>query len=78
MARVLLILALCVLLPALISAARPMSRPFRLQGKVYCDTCRAGFETSATTYIPRTFIHLLHHLFVCYSAKHLQKYVCLW
>ncbi|KAF5780012.1 putative allergen Ole e 1 [Helianthus annuus] len=58
MARVLLILALCVLLPALISAARPMSRPFRLQGKVYCDTCRAGFETSATTYIPRAKVRV--------------------
>ncbi|KAI3762070.1 hypothetical protein L1987_52493 [Smallanthus sonchifolius] len=52
MARVMFILALCVLLPAMISAARPMSRLFRLQGKVYCDTCRAGFETFATTYIP--------------------------
>ncbi|KAF5818511.1 putative allergen Ole e 1 [Helianthus annuus] len=52
MAKSGLILALCVLLPALISASRPMSRPYVLQGRVYCDTCRAGFETSATTYIP--------------------------
>ncbi|KAI7754248.1 hypothetical protein M8C21_018008 [Ambrosia artemisiifolia] len=51
MAKLAFMLALCVLLPALISAARPMSRPYVLQGKVYCDTCRAGFETSATTYI---------------------------
>ncbi|XP_071737734.1 pollen-specific protein C13-like [Rutidosis leptorrhynchoides] len=52
MARSMLMLALCVLLPALISAGRPMSHPYVLQGRVYCDTCRAGFETSATTYIP--------------------------
>lgn len=58
MAKSVLMLALCVLLPALISASRPMSRPFLLQGRVYCDTCRAGFETSATTYIPRKFTDL--------------------
>ncbi|GKB21790.1 pollen-specific protein C13 [Tanacetum coccineum] len=53
MAKLVLLLALCVVaLPMLISASRPMSRPFRLTGRVYCDTCRAGFETSATTYIP--------------------------
>ncbi|KAL3514085.1 hypothetical protein ACH5RR_026802 [Cinchona calisaya] len=26
--------------------------PMILQGRVYCDTCRAGFETDATTYMP--------------------------
>ncbi|KAF3776142.1 Pollen-specific protein C13 [Nymphaea thermarum] len=25
---------------------------FMVQGRVYCDTCRIGFETPATTYIP--------------------------
>ncbi len=45
-----LFVALCVL-PALVSAGRLISQPFVLQGRVYCDTCRAGFETSATTYI---------------------------
>ncbi|KAI3807630.1 hypothetical protein L1987_23562 [Smallanthus sonchifolius] len=29
-----------------------------LLGKVYCDTCRAGFETSATTYIPRAKVRV--------------------
>lgn len=44
--------ALCAL-PALISARRHhVEKPFILEGRVYCDTCRAGFETSATTYIP--------------------------
>jgi hypothetical protein len=50
MARVLLLLALCVL-PALVRAARPARNPFVVQGSVYCDTCLAGFETSKTTNI---------------------------
>ncbi|KAJ9546255.1 hypothetical protein OSB04_025962 [Centaurea solstitialis] len=58
MAKLVLMLALCVLLPAMINAGRPMSRPFRLEGRVYCDTCRAGFETSATTYIPRATVRV--------------------
>ncbi len=28
-----------------------MRHPFTLQGRVYCDTCRAGFETPVTSYI---------------------------
>ncbi|KAK0575981.1 hypothetical protein LWI29_010101 [Acer saccharum] len=51
MARILLLFALCVL-PALVSASRPARSPFLVQGRVYCDTCRCGFETAATTYIP--------------------------
>ncbi|XP_059631411.1 pollen-specific protein C13-like [Cornus florida] len=50
MARMILMLALCVL-PALVSATRPVANPLTVEGRVYCDTCRAGFETSATTYI---------------------------
>ncbi|KAJ4701295.1 Pollen-specific protein [Melia azedarach] len=50
MARTLLLIALCIL-PALVSASRPTRNPFVVQGRVYCDTCRAGFETPATTYI---------------------------
>nr|XP_043636960.1 pollen-specific protein C13-like [Erigeron canadensis] len=59
MAKSVMMLALClVVLPALISAGRPMSHPFVLQGRVYCDTCRAGFETSATTYIPGAMVRV--------------------
>ncbi|KAK9219622.1 hypothetical protein WN943_008268 [Citrus x changshan-huyou] len=50
MARTLLLIALCVL-PALVSAVRPNTKPFSVEGRVYCDTCQAGFETPATTYI---------------------------
>ncbi|EEF29251.1 protein DOWNSTREAM OF FLC [Ricinus communis] len=43
-------LSLCVL-PSLVSA-RLVGRPFHIKGRVYCDTCRCGFETKKTTYIP--------------------------
>ncbi|BAT78546.1 hypothetical protein VIGAN_02123600 [Vigna angularis var. angularis] len=48
--RAVLLLALCVL-PAMVVAIRPAKNPFSVKGRVYCDRCRAGFETSATTYI---------------------------
>ncbi|CAK7347104.1 unnamed protein product [Dovyalis caffra] len=57
MARVFLLLALCVL-PALVSAARPGRAPFAVEGLVYCDTCLAGFETSKTTYIAGAKVRL--------------------
>ncbi|KDP46869.1 hypothetical protein JCGZ_24078 [Jatropha curcas] len=41
-------LSLCAV-PSLVSAHR---RPFFVHGRVYCDTCRCGFETNKTTYIP--------------------------
>ncbi|KAK9272831.1 hypothetical protein L1049_003209 [Liquidambar formosana] len=49
--RLFMLFALCVL-PALVTAGRPVGNPFFVRGRVYCDTCRAGFETPATTYIP--------------------------
>ncbi|KAI8014076.1 Pollen-specific protein C13 [Camellia lanceoleosa] len=51
MARMMLIVALCIL-PALVSANRPVANPLIVEGRVYCDTCRAGYETNATTPIP--------------------------
>ncbi|XP_058096732.1 pollen-specific protein C13-like [Magnolia sinica] len=50
MARLLILIALCVL-PALVSARPARSSYLTVKGRVYCDTCLAGFETSATTYI---------------------------
>lgn len=50
-AKVFLLLALCIL-PALVSGTRPSRNPFLIKGRVFCDTCRAGFETSACTSIP--------------------------
>uniref|UniRef100_A0A2P2IP64 Pollen-specific protein C13 n=1 Tax=Rhizophora mucronata TaxID=61149 RepID=A0A2P2IP64_RHIMU len=58
MARLLSVLvALCVL-PAIVSAARPEKNPFVVQGRVYCDTCRAGFETSKTSDIAGAKVRL--------------------
>ncbi|KDP32694.1 hypothetical protein JCGZ_11986 [Jatropha curcas] len=57
MARLVLLLALCVL-PAIVSAARPARNPFEVEGRVYCDTCRAGFETPKTTYIAGAKVRL--------------------
>ncbi|XP_008245042.1 PREDICTED: protein DOWNSTREAM OF FLC-like [Prunus mume] len=54
--RVLLLFALCVL-PGLVSA-RTLGNPFHIQGRVYCDTCRCGFETTATTYIPGATVRI--------------------
>lgn len=49
--KFLVLFAICVL-PAFVSAtARPVKTPLTVCGKVYCDTCRAGFETTATTFI---------------------------
>lgn len=48
MAKLLVFFALCVL-PAIASA---INDPFLVTGKVYCDTCRVGYETSATRYLP--------------------------
>ncbi|KAF8404556.1 hypothetical protein HHK36_009443 [Tetracentron sinense] len=57
MGRLLILFTLCVL-PALVTATRPARNPFIVQGSVYCDTCRAGFETSATTCIPDAKVRL--------------------
>lgn len=50
MAKLALLFALFVL-PAIAVAARPTRHPLVVRGKVYCDPCRAGFETSASTFI---------------------------
>ncbi|XP_065882014.1 protein DOWNSTREAM OF FLC-like [Euphorbia lathyris] len=50
MARLMLLFALFAL-PAIVSAARPARNPFEVEGRVFCDTCQAGFETPKTTYI---------------------------
>ncbi|KAK4790984.1 hypothetical protein SAY86_031397 [Trapa natans] len=46
MARVLMLVAVCVL-PAVVSAGNT----FWLDGRVYCDTCHFGFETPLSTYV---------------------------
>lgn len=48
--RLALVLCMCVL-PAMVVAIRPAKNPFCVKGRVLCDPCRAGFETSAITNI---------------------------
>ncbi|OWM79932.1 major pollen allergen Lol p 11-like [Punica granatum] len=50
MAKLALLFALFVL-PAIAVAARPTKHPLVVRGRVYCDPCKAGFETSASTFI---------------------------
>ncbi|CAM8939014.1 unnamed protein product [Rhodiola kirilowii] len=57
MGRLALLLALC-LLPSFAVAFRPFTNPLIVRGRVYCDTCRAGFETPATTYIAGVRVRL--------------------
>lgn len=53
MSKAITLVALCFL-PALVMSARPNRNPFVVRGRVYCDTCLAGFETSASTFIAGT------------------------
>ncbi|KAF7085754.1 hypothetical protein CFC21_089150, partial [Triticum aestivum] len=53
-ASLLLVAVLCALAASSASAARDLRlRPtqFVVRGRVWCDTCRAGFETPASTFI---------------------------
>ncbi|XP_047319418.1 protein DOWNSTREAM OF FLC-like [Impatiens glandulifera] len=43
--------ALLVLSVAVGVSGYRMGHPFKVRGKVYCDTCGRGFETNVTTYI---------------------------
>ncbi|XP_015890924.3 protein DOWNSTREAM OF FLC [Ziziphus jujuba] len=67
MARLFLLSALCVLLPALVLGQ------FQIQGRIYCDNCRFGFETEITTYIQGATVRLecvnRTNLQVMYSAE---------
>ncbi|KAK4800636.1 hypothetical protein SAY86_021123 [Trapa natans] len=65
MAKLALLCALFVL-PAIAVATRPTRSPLVVRGKVYCDPCRAGFETSASTFIAGNAVTLgaiFHFLF---------------
>ncbi|XP_057783766.1 major pollen allergen Lol p 11-like [Salvia miltiorrhiza] len=50
MARILLLLLAACVVPAIVTA-RFVSESFHVQGSVYCDTCRCGYETDATEYM---------------------------
>lgn len=63
MAKLVIFLALC-LLPALALANRPLRTPLVVHGRVYCDSCLAGFETSASNYIAGTHLYFFLLLFI--------------
>ncbi|KAL2906008.1 Protein DOWNSTREAM OF FLC [Bienertia sinuspersici] len=53
----LVLLALASLFVAM-TVAKKLARPYELCGRVYCDTCRFGFETNVTTYINGATVQL--------------------
>lgn len=61
MAKVLLLIALCVL-PALVMARPMVKKPLQVTGYVYCDRCRATFETSKAERMEGTFPFLSYFL----------------
>lgn len=77
MAKVLLLIALCVL-PALVSASRVLNNPLVVQGQVFCDRCRAGFETEkARNMGGKPFISVtLFYAFFFFFWFHVSVSVC--
>ncbi|WCJ31842.1 Pollen allergen Phl p 11 [Euphorbia peplus] len=50
--QILAVVALCCACARAAASVNSPRRPFYIRGRVYCDTCRCGFETNKTTYIP--------------------------
>lgn len=69
MAKIAGILFLLCVLPVLAMAGRPEKKPYCVRGKVYCDTCRAGFETPASTYLEGFSFSLSSSLFFASSRS---------
>lgn len=58
--RGLVLVAVCMcVLASVVSSSESVvkKRSFRVQGRVYCDTCRAGFETNVTYYIQGIYLY---------------------
>ncbi|CAA7391996.1 unnamed protein product [Spirodela intermedia] len=56
--KLLSVVALCSALFAVAAAAAADSPSFVVEGRVFCDTCRAGFETTATEYLAGAKVRL--------------------
>ncbi|KAJ8430420.1 hypothetical protein Cgig2_025847 [Carnegiea gigantea] len=73
MAKTVMVIAALCLLPAIAMAVRPVAQPFVVKGRVYCDTCRAGFETTASIYLHGAKVRLecrhRHSQEVLYAAE---------
>ncbi|CAN1224866.1 Protein DOWNSTREAM OF FLC [Linum perenne] len=68
----LLFFIIVVFLPAALTTAKFVGKPFVIRGSVYCDTCRCGFETNKTTYIPGFLFFLFLLLFFPSSVDTMQ------
>ncbi|PPS14697.1 hypothetical protein GOBAR_AA05866 [Gossypium barbadense] len=80
MAKLLLFIALFVV-PCLVSATRMVKNPLVVQGQVYCDHCRAGFETPKTRNMADLFLFVCARVVLCRGSGDLMfrakvKVVC--
>ncbi|KAM1352743.1 hypothetical protein ACFX14_032355 [Malus domestica] len=75
MAKLVLLIALCRL-PTLAAATCLMKTLFTVEGKVYCDTCRAGYESKAITYIAGAKIQAATVLVSLYKENELRVEIC--
>ncbi|KAI4345220.1 hypothetical protein L6164_012362 [Bauhinia variegata] len=66
--RVALLLALSISISISILPVPALSEEFHVIGRVYCDTCQAGFETNVTTYIQGAKVKVL-----CRDRKSMQR-----
>jgi hypothetical protein len=78
-----LLLVVSLLAAALLAAApssasrdlRPLQASFVVRGRVWCDNCRAGFETPASTYIAGSTPHRsLPLVWLCYATDMLAEF----
>ncbi|CAN4097269.1 unnamed protein product [Withania somnifera] len=58
MANMVACFVLCLVLFTSINASANFVDTFLVVGKVYCDTCRCGFQTSASKYLPGTRVRI--------------------
>ncbi|KAG6518444.1 hypothetical protein ZIOFF_021919 [Zingiber officinale] len=84
------VLEVVCVLPAIALAARDIAaakKPFVVQGRVFCDTCQAGFETPVSTYIQgerllspsmRSRVFHLFFLMDFRASDHVLVRICMW
>ncbi|KAG6474231.1 hypothetical protein ZIOFF_068155 [Zingiber officinale] len=84
------VLEVVCVLPAIALAARDIAaakKPFVVQGRVFCDTCQAGFETPVSAYIQgerllspsmRSRVFHLFFLMDFRASDHVLVRICMW
>ncbi|PKA48624.1 Pollen-specific protein C13 [Apostasia shenzhenica] len=63
--------AFCLLAAGIAAGAKDVE--FHVQGRVYCDNCRAGFETNITEYLPGATVRLECQSFFNDTVAHLME-----